>query len=396
VIQLNGYKERWFAGAGALGLDGFDAGHPPLVRAYKWPFRAAGLLDPHAFTVITKTVTAEPRIGRQTDWGFRKYAWPIMPLWRRSMVNAVALTNPGFDVWERVHYRHAMRKGIKLVLSLHLDNAKEAFNLGERCRHLKGLAAIQVNAGCPNLDPAHAGDPDAEVKGFRHIIEAFQDGYTGPLLIKFRLGQPWEQMAESLEGRCAGYELVNACPWDFAKEQCLSPAEVPRGMVEGDSPLAKYGVGGSVSGGRLNYCATIALNKYMHTGGATPVMSGGGVVGYRDPYGYPTRWRSLPRVVHERFVTGAAAIVFSTAFLWDPAGPNRVVKEFDRRFAEDANFTDTLRHVHGHYDHLRRLKRGTQAQLGAELADEAVCCGGGGSGFDGDFPTTDYGAGSLA
>lgn len=350
MIQLNGYAERWFAGAGALGLDGFDAGHPPLVRLWKWPFRASGRLDPHAFTVITKTVTAEPRAGRQTNWGFHRYAWPLFPLSRRSMLNAVALTNPGFDYWVRVHYRHAVRKGIKLVLSLHLDSVQEARELGAKVRHLRSLAAVQVNGGCPNLDPAHAGDPDAEVKGFTRIIDAFQANYNRALLIKFRLGQPWEAMAEALEGRCAGYELVNACPWDVAKETCLSPSETPQAMAEGVSPFARYGVGGSVSGGRLEYAAVMAMSRYKQSrGGLTPVISGGGVVAHRHPHGYPTQWRTLEQVVRGRFYEGADAVAFSTAFLWEPWGPNRAIKHVDELFRGSDEFNAQVARTAAHH-----------------------------------------------
>lgn len=345
MIQLNGYKERWFAGAGALGFDGFDAGHPPLVRLYKWPFRAAGLLDPHQFTVISKTVTRHPRVGRQTNWGFRKYAWPVRPLSRRSMVNAVALTNPGFDVWERVHYRHAIRKGIKLVLSLHIDTEQEAYELGIRCRRLRDLAAVQINAGCPNLAHAQVGGVESEVQGFVRMIDSFQSNYNRPLLVKFRMGQPWERMAEALEGRCAGYELINAVPWDVAKGLALTPAEVPAGVVSGDSPFTAYGVGGSVSGGRIEYQAVMAMCRYKQSGGLTPVISGGGVVAHAQPHGYPSRWQSLESVVSRRFENGADAVAFATAFLWEPWGPNRTIRAVDARLDQDAQFRRAVSEV---------------------------------------------------
>ena len=251
---------------------------------------------------------------------------------------------------------------------------------------------MQINAGCPNLDPAHKDDPGAEVRGFKRIVDAFQGVYTGPLLVKFRLGQPWPEMAESLEGRCAGYELVNACPWDHAKTLCLTPAEsgVNRGMVRGESPLARYGVQGSVSGGRLDYQATMALVAYKRSGGLTPVMSGGGVVGHYSPNAYPAR-QTLSRVVERRFYEGADAVVFSTAFLWEPWGPNRVVKEFDRRFAEDAAFLENVARTRAYHGSYRR-PRGRVPEADAVAAGVGVDAD---FKTDGDFPKTDYGAGSL-
>jgi len=322
VIRLNGYCERWFAGAGALGFDGYDGGHPPLVKLWKAPFRATGLLDPTRFTVISKTVTAESRVGRQTNWGFHKYAWPVFPLKYRSMVNAVALSNPGIDEWIRYYYPIACRKGIRIALSLHVESVEEALSMGAKCNKLKSLCAVQINASCPNL-PGHASaalPPEEEAAEFTKIIDAFQSKYHGALLVKFRLGQPWELMAESLEGRCAGYELINAVPYPLART--FNKSDGGRGAADGPSPLAKYGYDGSLSGGRISLAARIALDRYIKLGLKTPAISGGGVVSHVFP---------LADEVQFRLDSKASAVAFSTAFLWEPWGANRVVAAIEKR-----------------------------------------------------------------
>jgi dihydroorotate dehydrogenase len=318
VIQLRGCRERWFAGAGSLGLDGFDGGYPPLIRAWKWPFRAAGLLDPTRFAVITKTVTRHPRVGRQTNWGFRKYAWYLRPFRQRSMVNAVALTNPGLDAWVARHYRAADR--LRLVLSLSIDSEREADEMGRLCRPLTQLRGVQINAGCPNV--AHDAGPDGEVAGFRRVVDAFQQHYDGPLLVKFRLGQPWKEMAAALDGRCAAYELINAVPWDVARATTAGTHD-GKTAVAGESPLQRYGYGGSVSGGRIAYAATAALVRYVRLGLRTPVISGGGLVPHYSPNRHPSPRVSLADEARTRLREGAAAVAFSTAFLWQPWAPNR-------------------------------------------------------------------------
>lgn len=337
MIRMNGYAERWFAGAGALGFDGFDGGHPPLVRLWKAPFRTAGLLDPHRFTVISKTVTLSPRTGRQTNWGFRKYAWPVFPLSQRSMTNAVALTNPGLDAWIAQYYPVAVRRNVRIVLSLHVEDVTEARVMGHMCKSLKGLCGVQINAGCPNLaahSPGVTPTDDEEAAEFTRIIDEFQRHYSGSLLVKFRLGQPWEKMAVALEGRCAGYELINAVPWDAAAK-LVRDGTLSDMVVDTPSPLQKYGYGGSVSGGRIAYQARAALARYKSLGLKTPVISGGGVVPHpesrKSHCGTPSRERiSLKSEALTRLAAGAMAVSFSTAFLWEPWGPNRAANALDR------------------------------------------------------------------
>jgi hypothetical protein len=347
VIKLNGFAERWFAGAGSLGFDGFDGGHPPIVKFWKAPFRATGILDPRRFTVITKTVTMAPRVGRQTNWGFHRYAMPLS-LRKRSMVNAVALTNPGLMEWVRRYYLQAVHKGMRIVLSLHVENVEEARQMGFVCRLLPELAGVQINAGCPNLAAHGPTPPEQEVAEFRKIIDAFQEQYPGALLLKFRLGQPWEEMATDLDGRCAGYELINAVPWDIA-----FPADMawhrPGGLAglgqhQGPpiSPFQKYGYGGSVSGGEIADASIRVLSTAKHRLKLkTPIISGGGVISYHRPNHFDhmktTRWPNWVTLEFEaknRLDMGADAIAFSTAFLWEPWGPNAVANKIDaERFA---------------------------------------------------------------
>jgi dihydroorotate dehydrogenase len=320
MIQMEGYRERWFAGAGALGFDGLDGGHPPLVRAWKWLPRLTGHLDPRRFTVITKTVTALPRQGNQTDWTFWRCARPLWPLRWRSMVNAVALTNPGLEAWHRRHYPRALRAGIRLVLSLHLDGPADAEAVGRFvARRCGGLAGVQLNANCPNLAHGEAKPVAGQVAHWADTVREFARHWHGPLLCKYGYAQPWLLMCQALEGFVTANELINALPWKRRGVDAPIPAgPEAQGPV---SPLAGYGYDGSVSGGEIVQVARRAVREYTAAGIRVPLISGGGVVPHPAAGEHDPEWVSLEDEAFLRLREGAEAVAFSTAFLWEPWGP---------------------------------------------------------------------------
>jgi len=307
MIHLNNISTQFFAGAGALGFDGFDGGHPPLVRWYKKPYRWLGLLDPREFVVITKTITGSPVKGNLTDWSFwrsvRRYG-------KRSIVNCVALTNPGLRVWVDEYWPRARDAGLKIVLSLQPSTLSEAAWMASYVRRCPELAGVQLNL-CPNVAQTDLGLFEAIVLNFCRQVDL-------PVGVKFGYTQPWPELCKRLDGKLAWVELINAVPW--------KDATIVKGQV---SPLAKYGYDGSLSGSDIAHYSLDALVEYKNLGLKTPVASGGGVVGGEASKLAPVASR-LEDNVCTRFKLGADAVVFSTAFLWEPAGPNRVVRAYNK------------------------------------------------------------------
>lgn len=309
---------RWFAASGALGFDGFDSGHPLPVRIWKAPFRMFGILDPSELVVISKTLTLLPRKGNLRPWRFWRAAWHLSPMSDRSMVNAVALTNPGLEYWLDNDMVRAYTRGVPIVVSVQPDTDEEAKVMaGMIARNQCFLAGMQINAGCPNIASRHGSDQeqiDATVRRFEIFRRACQDGF--PIMVKFGAAQPWREIASELDGRAAAFELINAIPWE----------KTPRHQIGGASPLAKYGYNGSVSGGLIAQNAREALMAAKGMNLSTPIISGGGMV---SRYKYDGTKVTLEEEVRERIALGADAIAFATAFLWEPWRPCKIVRKID-------------------------------------------------------------------
>lgn len=312
MIQLKGCQARWFASSGSLGFDGLDGGHPPLIRGYKWLYRKLGWLDPSAFMVISKTITEGPRKGNLTPWSFWRAARLVN--WRtRSMVNCVALTNPGFEEWRATYYPRATKARIKLILSVELDSPDQAARIGNSIQtYCKDLVGVQINSGCPNVYKDYTEEVEKADEQFVEIVKAFRTWCDLPLLVKYGAYQNWKyltQRIESLGLGIAANDLINAVPWAYIG-------------IPHNSPLAGYGYKGAVSGGAITYTSRLALTQYKALGLTTPLLSGGGLVAREGV--------SLEDEVRWRLEHGADGISFGTAFLWDPAGPNKVVRKLDK------------------------------------------------------------------
>lgn len=317
-LGYNHQRFRWFVGSGALGFDGFDSGHPPLVRLWKAPFRLFGFLDPSEFVVISKTLTLKPRQGNLKPWRFWKAAWHLSPMSDRSMVNAVALTNPGLEYWIDNDMVRAYERGIPIVVSVQPESDEDAKAMAKLiAQNQCFLAGMQINAGCPNIASQHGSEReqiDATVRRFEIFQRACKDDF--PIMVKFGAFQPWQEIMRQLDGRAAAFELINAIPFEKS----------PRAEVGGTSPLAKYGYSGSISGGLIAKTARQALVEAKELNLSTPIISAGGMV---SRYEYDGKKVTLEEEVRERIALRADAISFATAFLWEPWRPCKIVRKIE-------------------------------------------------------------------
>lgn len=305
MIRLsNGFEFSFAAAAGALGFDGDDGGHG-LVKLYKKPHRWLGKLDPRQFAIITKTLTCHQRYGNLRWYAPWRAVRLLRPWSNRSMVNAVALTNPGIDGWLDKYYQRICRKRYKVIVSIQPENKDEAVYMTSALqKRAKAIVGIEINAGCPNVRQT---DDDV----VKHTVEVFsfvRAFTTLPIIVKLGYHQPWEQICKALDGKADAFDLINAIPWDYLNAK--------------GSPLQKYGYSGSVSGNEIAYYAVEALMEAKRMKLRTPIISGGGVVSYKGSE------EQLWSEVRYRFDCGADAIAFGTEFLWNPGGPNRIVKQF--------------------------------------------------------------------
>lgn len=234
-IELGGRRVRVAVASGALAFDGLGWPHERALTH-------AGLLDPAAFDlIVAKTVTLAGRRGN-LDW---RAPWRSVRPYRGGAVNAVGLTNAGFDWWVHGALPRALEAGLPIAASL-WGTAEEVGEMARRLARVDGagpLAAVELNASCPNAGhAAEAARAETVVAQARAIADALPDL---PLIVKLGAGMPLGAIVDGLFSAAIVPVAfaVNSVPWSV---HVASPgAGVARPPDR--SPLGALG-GGGVSG----------------------------------------------------------------------------------------------------------------------------------------------------
>lgn len=275
----NGFSFDFCCASGALGFDG---------KGWWWeaPLRWLGVLRPSEFAIIAKTVTFAPRKGN-----LRMYApWRCVRLIPGGAVNAVGLTNMGYEAWIRDYYPRAIRRGYDLIASVQPHNAREGAAMGRALAGLN-LRAVEVNLSCPNTNDKY--DP-------QEVIGSVKDN-VGKLPVIAKLGaHRLMEVITLIDPWVDAYDLINTIPW-------------PDVFKDTPSPLAKYNLVGGVSGEPIRQEARNAIAKATLVT-KKPIISGGGI-------------DSAEECVTRKFL-GASAFSLGTVFLRKPWRPNRIVSEY--------------------------------------------------------------------
>jgi dihydroorotate dehydrogenase (NAD+) catalytic subunit len=118
--------------------------------------------------VVAKSVTRHPRQGLPT---------PRMVETPSGMLNAIGLQNPGVDRWIEDDLPWLVEHGARTVVSIAGDNVEDFVHVARRLRGAEGVAAIEINLSCPNVE--HRGlvfalDPQASadlVRGVARVAD---------------------------------------------------------------------------------------------------------------------------------------------------------------------------------------------------------------------------------
>jgi len=285
MIQLsNGHSFEYMAASGALAYDG---------RGWPWeyPLQWLGLLDPKLFTVVTKTLTWIPREGNLRWWE----PWSCVRLLDGGVVNAVGLTNPGFQWWLYKVAPKIEKCEIPLVVSL-LGTPMCLLKMTRQLREVP-ILGIEINASCPNI-------AEREKWGPQYLIEscvAVRHACDHPIILKVSADQ-WTMMEEVLCGIGGVVEAlsVNSVPWKLA-------------FPGVESPLARLG-GGGVSG-QVAQGYTWDMVRRLSGMSDIPVIG-------------PSVWE-FEDIARLRKI-GAKAISFGSIFLRYPWRPTSYVRRDNR------------------------------------------------------------------
>jgi dihydroorotate dehydrogenase (NAD+) catalytic subunit len=93
--------------------------------------------------ITVKSLTLEPREGLPT---------PRMAETPSGMLNAIGLQNPGVDAWLQRDLPWLQGKGAKVIVSIAGSSVDEFRDVARKLRRAGGVAAIEVNLSCPNVE----------------------------------------------------------------------------------------------------------------------------------------------------------------------------------------------------------------------------------------------------
>jgi dihydroorotate dehydrogenase (NAD+) catalytic subunit len=114
--------------------------------------------------IITKSVTVKPTRGLPT---------PRMVETASGMLNAIGLQNPGVEEFIRKDGPFIARVGVPVVVSIAGKSVDEFADVAVRVREMPGVAAIEANISCPNVERRNqvfACHPDAAAEVITTIV----------------------------------------------------------------------------------------------------------------------------------------------------------------------------------------------------------------------------------
>ncbi len=208
ITLSNGHHFEYLAASGALAYDG--RGWP-----WEWPLRWCNLIDPSLFTIVTKTLTYHPRRGN-LRWS---HPWSCVKTLKDGVVNAIGLTNPGFEWWlKNIAPRIPVRR-YALVCSIMEDDPKRLVEMVQALNPIP-IRAIELNASCPNTE-------HEITKNVEKIVESIQQIHAvsaHPIFLKLSIQQDYLALAKATEGHVEALS-INSIPWKIAFPEHISPLD---------------------------------------------------------------------------------------------------------------------------------------------------------------------------
>ncbi len=235
---------------------------------------------------VTKTITPLPREGN---------APPRIAETAHGMLNAIGLANPGRERFLSDDLPRLLELGVPVWVSV---GGFCADDYAETCAALAGVAAVELNLSCPNVD--EAADSAAA------IVAACRAATALPLFAKLSAAHPdVAEVARAVADAGAdGLSLVNT----------LRATALDRSL----RPVLARGSGG-LSGPALKPVALHAV-RVCHAATGLPIVGMGGVWSGRDAL--------------ELVACGARHVALGTVLFADPDAPRRVRSELAAACAE--------------------------------------------------------------
>jgi dihydroorotate dehydrogenase len=249
ITLSNDHKIEYVVASGSLAFDG-------LGWFWERPLVWLGFIKPELFTVVTKSLTRQPRAGNLRWWK----PWTCIRLIPGGAVNKVGLTNPGIEWWCREIGPNLDLEKYKIAVSIFGEEAE----LVEMAKMLNqfNLVGLEVNVSCPNTDH-DLSEADIVINS----VKAVKQVSVHPIILKLSVAQDYLEIVAGLADIVEAVSL-NSVPWKMAFPS------IPF------SPLRSLGGDGGVSGRPAQECNWTAVRN-LSLQGLVPVI-GSSVMEFDD------------------------------------------------------------------------------------------------------------------
>ncbi len=265
--------------------------NPVMVASgcFGYGFEYAHFLDLQRLgAIVTKGTTLRPRAGNPP---------PRLVETPAGLLNSIGLQNPGVETVVAEYAPLWAQWAVPVVVNIAGETAQEYAELARRLDEVAGVAGLEVNISCPNVDAgglAFGTDP----KMAAEVTRAVRRATTLPILVKLtpNAGDIVAIARAVVEEGADALTLINTL----------------RGMVmdvEARRPVLPRGIGG-LSGPAIR---PVALAMVYEVAGAVdvPIVGVGGIVNAHDAL--------------EFLLAGATAVQVGTACFLDPQAPLQVL-----------------------------------------------------------------------
>ena len=232
--------------------------------------------------VVTKSVTLGPRVGLPP---------PRMAETASGMLNAIGLQNPGVDAWVEHDLPWLAAQDVPVIASIAGRTVDEYGLLAKRLRDVPGIAALEVNISCPNVED-------------RGIVFACRADATGEAIAAVTSTVDLPVFAKLTPDVTDVTAIATAAV--AAGATGVSVINTLLGMaidVETRRPKLAAGTGG-LSGPAIKPVAIRAVHQVHQALGQVPIIGMGGARTAED--------------VIEFVMAGASAVAIGTATFADP------------------------------------------------------------------------------
>jgi len=279
--------------------------------------------------IVTKSVMLQPRSGRAT---------PRMAETPSGMLNSIGLQGPGIDEFIEKDLAWLEQRGARTIVSIAGSNVDEYSKLAQKLRNVPGIAGIEVNISCPNVDnrglvfACHTESAASVIQAVRRFSDPKM-----PILAKLSpdVTDITEIAQAVVRAGATGISVINTTLGMVINTETMRPA------------LA--GVTGGLSGPAIRPIAVRCVWQIRQALPDTPILGMGGIRTGTDAFQF--------------ILAGASAVSVGTVVFNDPSAPIRIQRELSQQLAAHgfSRLIDAISYAH----------RAAETELG-DFTDEDV------------------------